>query len=108
MMKKLQAAALAVVLLFPPVATVTAKHRMLGMDEPGMYNLTISGLTGGNDAKGIDGRLRKMNGVRKVHVDFKNGMVMVWIRRGKTLDKAAVEKIVKEAGFTLSDFEIPT
>ena len=82
-------------------------HGMGGMREPGMYNLTVGGLAARDDANGIDEKIRRMNGVEKVHVDFKRGMVMVWVKQGETLDEAFVEKIVKEAEFTLEALERP-
>ncbi len=48
-----------------------------------------------------------MNSVEIVHVDFKRGMVMVWVKRGEKLGEGLAEKIVKEAGFTLEAFERP-
>ncbi len=82
-------------------------HGMKGMNEPGMYNLTIGGLAGGDDAKGIDEKFRQMNGVTKVHVDFDNGMIMIWMKDNESLDQGMAEKIIQEAGYTLKDFELP-
>ena len=62
---------------------------------------------GRDDAKGIDQELRQIKAVEKVHVDFDNGMVMVWMKQGETLDEVLAEKIVKGAEFILNDFERP-
>lgn len=107
MIKKIYAVALAIGLLFYSASAMAMMHKKGGMSEPGMYNLTIGGLAGGDDAKGIDKKFRQMNGVKKVHVDFDNGMVMVWMKKGNMLDQGLAEMIVKKSGFTLNEFEPP-
>ena len=107
MMRKVRAVAIAFGLALLSSPSTAIMHSMEGMGEPGMYNLEVGGLAGGDDAKGIDEDFREMNGVEKVHVDFKQGMVMVWMKQGDTLDEELAEKVVKEAGFTLKAFERP-
>ena len=107
MMKTLRAAAVAFGLLLYSAAAMATMDGMTGMSDPGMYNLTVGGLAGGNDAKGVDKAFREMNGVEKVHVDFKNGMIMVWMKSGAMLDRGLAEKIVETAGFTLTGFDQP-
>ena len=50
---------------------------------------------------------RGMNGGEKGHVDFKDGMIRVWMRSGAMLDRGLAEKIVETAGFTLTGFDQP-
>ncbi len=107
MIRTLRAAALAFGLALLSTPSVAFMHSMMGMGESDMYNLTVGGLAGRDDAKGIDEELRQIEDVEKVHVDFDNGMVMVWMKQGETLDKVLAEKIVKGAGFVLDDFERP-
>lgn len=102
MMKKLQAVAMAFGLLLYSTSSMAMMH-----EKENMYNLTIGGLAGGGDAKGIDDEFRRMDGVEKVHVDFDNGMIMVWLEKGKALDQGLAERLIKQAGFTLNDFEVP-
>jgi len=103
----LRVVSLACGLLVASAPSKAMMHGMSGMGQTGMYNLTIGGLAGGNDAKGIDEKFRRMKGVAKVHVDFENGMIMVWMKSGAMLDRAAAKRIVKGAGFSLDDFETP-
>jgi len=106
MMKTLRTAIALGFLLYSAAAMATMDS-MTGMSDPGMYNLTIGGLAGGDDAKGVDTAFRGMNGVEKVHVDFKNGMIMIWMKKGAMLERGPAEKIVKKAGFTLKGFDRP-
>ncbi len=105
MMNKLQLVVLAFGLFVVSTTTFAKMHDMAGMGEPGMYNVTVEGLAGRDDAKGIDEKFKGINGVQKVHVDFKNGMVMVWVKRGKVLDEKLTRKIVEKAGFKLEAFD---
>ena len=107
MMRKIRAAGIIFGLVLLATPSMAFMHGMMGMGEPGMYNLTVGGLAGRDDANGIDKKFHQMNGVEKVHVDFKRGMVMVWVKRGEKLGEGLAEKIVKEAGFTLEAFERP-
>ena len=107
MSKTLRVTALVLGLLVYSMPSMAMMHGMAGMSESGMYNLTIRGLAGVDDAKGIDQKLRLVDGVEKVHVDFNNGMVMVWMKKGKTLDQELAESILEEAGFGLDDFQRP-
>ena len=107
MMRKFQAAAIVFGLLLYSASSMAMMHGVKGMSEPGMYNLTIGGLAGGDDAKGIDEKFREMAGVKKVHVDFDNGMIMIWMKDNESLDQGMAEKIIEEAGYTLNDFELP-
>lgn len=104
MMKKLQTAVLAIALF---LATTSAFAGMFGMGNPGMYNLTVAGLAGRDNAKGIDEKFSRVDGVQKVHVDYDNGMIMIWVKKGGMLDRRLAKKIVENAGFELKNFEPP-
>jgi copper chaperone CopZ len=107
MMRWLRAAALGFGLVLYSMSSMAIMHDMGGMNETGMYNLTVGGLAGRDDARGVDEKMREMDGVDKVHVDFENGMIMVWVKQGEILDERVVRKFVEEAGFTLDAFEEP-
>lgn|GEM_PF-3513359 len=107
MMKKPQTIALAFGLLLVSTTSFADMAGMLGMGNPGMYNVTVGGLAGRVDANGIDDKFRRMNGVQKVHVDYKHGMVMIWVKKGKALDEELTKKIVEKSGFELKAFERP-
>ncbi len=107
MMRKLRVAGIIFGLVLLSTPSMAFMHSRGSMGEPGMYNLIVGGLAGRDNANGIDEKFRQINIVEKVHVDFKNGMVMVWIKQGEKLDEGLAEKIVKEAGFTLEAFERP-
>lgn len=107
MINRLQATALAFGLVLMSTPSMAFFHGMESMSDPGMYNLTVGGLAGLDDAKGIDREFRGMTGVKKVHVDFENGMVMVWMKQGEVLDEKLTKKIVEKAGFKLEAFARP-
>jgi len=107
MMRLLRAAAIAFGLAMFATPSMAFMHGMLGMGNSNMYNLTVGGLAGGDDARGVDEKFRDMANVKKVHVDFDNGMIMIWMKKGETLDEPLAKGVLKEAGFTLSVFESP-
>ena len=108
MTRLLRAAAVAVGLAFFATPSVAFMHgMMMGMDDAEMYNLTLGGLSGGDDARGVDEAFRDMAGVDRVHVDFDNGMIMIWMKDGEALDRPLAKQVVEAAGFTLNDFESP-
>jgi len=106
-MKKLQATVLAFGLVMMSTPSMALFHGMGSMSDSGMYNLMVGGLAGRDDAKGIDEEFREMNEVNKVHVDFKNGMVMIWVNQGAALDETLTKEIVEKTGFQLEVFDRP-
>lgn len=69
------------------------------------YALQVNGLACPFCAYGIEKRLRSIEKVTGVQTDIERGRVIVTTAEGTSLDQAAAERAVKEAGFTLAGFE---
>lgn len=69
------------------------------------YKIEVSGLACPFCAYGIEKQLDRIDGVTNVRTDIAKETVTVTMEDGKTLDKQAAEKAVKDAGFTMHGFE---
>ncbi|HZD52935.1 MAG TPA: heavy-metal-associated domain-containing protein [Woeseiaceae bacterium] len=69
------------------------------------YRLEVAGLACPFCAYGIEKKLGALDGVERVETDIKEGVVTVTMKDGGTLDEAAVERAIRDAGFTLEGFE---
>lgn len=69
-----------------------------------IYKIEVSGLACPFCAYGIEKKLNAIGGVENLATNIEDGTVTVTMKDGATLDKAAAEKAVKEAGFTLNGF----
>ncbi|WP_337847922.1 heavy-metal-associated domain-containing protein [Sphingomonas sp.] len=68
------------------------------------YQIEVAGLACPFCAYGIEKKLRAIEGVERVETNIKEGTVVVVLKEGATLDRARVERAVREAGFTLKGF----
>jgi mercuric ion binding protein len=69
------------------------------------YKLRVAGLACPFCAYGIEKKLSEVRGVDEVETDIASGAVVVTMKEGESLDRAAAEAAVKAAGFTLRDIE---
>jgi mercuric ion binding protein len=69
------------------------------------YRVHVAGLACPFCAYGIEKSLGGIDGVKSVETHIRDGVVVVEMADGKTLDRAAAEKAVRDAGFTLDGFE---
>lgn len=68
------------------------------------YRLQVAGLACPFCAYGIEKKLSSIPGVAGVETHIKDGSVIVTMKDGATLSKAAAQRAVKAAGFTLNGF----
>lgn len=68
------------------------------------YRLEVAGLACPFCAYGIEKKLNALEGVARVDTHIKEGVVVVTMTEGATLDKATVRQAVEDAGFTLDGF----
>lgn len=71
-----------------------------------VYEVGVDGLACPFCAYGIEKQLSKLDGVQSVETDIKQGLVVVRVQNGKSLDKPQVEQAVKKAGFSLRSLEM--
>ena len=69
------------------------------------YRLRIDGLACPFCAYGIEKQLSRIEGVKTVDTDIRDGTVTLTLTDGATLDEATARRAVEAAGFTLRGFE---
>ncbi len=70
-----------------------------------VYNVGVDGLGCPFCAYGIEKQLGSVEGVAKVDVEIKSGMVIVTMAAGAALDRDTAQQAVENAGFDLRSFE---
>lgn len=63
--------------------------------------LRVDGMVCSLCAYGAERRLRRVDGVERVHVDLDNHLVIVTLRRGGAVADSTLEREVRRAGFAL-------
>ena len=69
------------------------------------YQLQVEVLVFPFGVYNIEKNLSKLEGVREVKANLKDGVVSVLIGEGNTLDEEAVRRTIMDAGFTLRTIE---
>ncbi|GJL71981.1 MAG: hypothetical protein NMNS01_11800 [Nitrosomonas sp.] len=70
-----------------------------------IYKFHVDGLACPFCAYGIEKKLNALEGVERIEMNIKDGVVVVTMKNGSALDEAVARKAVKDAGFTLNGFE---
>ncbi|MFU8833180.1 MAG: heavy-metal-associated domain-containing protein [Wenzhouxiangella sp.] len=84
---------------------ITLAGAVTAQPESGHYLIHVDGLACPFCAYGIEKQLKKIDGVDKLETDVEKGRVVVVMAEGQALERADVEQAVRDAGFTLRDFE---
>lgn len=69
------------------------------------YRIEVDGLACPFCAYGVEKKLNAVQGVERVETDISEGVVIVTMKDGAVLDETVATQAVKEAGFTLKNFE---
>jgi len=64
------------------------------------YTLRVDGLACPYCAYGIEKKLKQIEGVEKIDVDLKKGIVIVDVAEGVALTEPQMKQLFKDAGFT--------
>lgn len=93
-----------------PLATITAHVALAASNmsqsaAPHRYKIVVDGLACPFCAYGIEKQINDINGVQNVQTDIASETVTVTMAPGATLSRDAAAKAVKDAGFTLHNFE---
>ncbi len=83
------------------VATITLLWSSLTLAAGNQYDLRVDGLACPFCAYGIEKKFIKTQGVEKVDIDLKNGLVVVETVEGKIFSEDQLKKIIDDAGFTM-------
>ncbi len=73
-------------------------------EDQGIYTLRADGLACPFCAYGIEKQLMHIDGVESVETDVKSGTVVITMKPGMLLDKAAASRAVEAAGFSMREF----
>ena len=79
--------------LFPGAAMAAAK-----------YKLRVNGLACPFCAYGIEKKLKRAKGLKSLKININKGTIVVTMASGAVMSRAQAQRIVKDAGFTLSGF----
>ncbi len=94
--------------MLPPVLLALALTVATAAHTAGSaYKVHVAGLACPFCAYGIEKSLGAIDGVARVETHIEDGVVIVEMAEGATLDRAKAAQAVKDAGFTLDGFEAP-
>lgn len=65
----------------------------------------VDGLSCPFCAYGLEKKLKKIDGIKDLKIDIKNGLVTFALKEGKSVDEKTIVKIVKDAGFTAKEIK---
>ncbi len=68
---------------------------------PQRIELTVYGLSCPFCAYGLEKKLKKVEGLDSLHIDFKAGQVTMNVRDGSKASDEQIEQLVKDAGFSI-------
>ncbi len=95
----LQPAGLALaLLLLAATAALADRH---------VYKLYVDGLACPFCAYGVEKKIGGLDGVESIDIEIDDGVVLVTLADGATLDEATARRAVDQAGFTLREFVAP-
>ncbi len=77
----------------------------VALAAPQAFKLGVDGLACPFCAYGIEKELSSVEGVESIEIDIKEGVVIVTMADGVTLDETEARKAVEDAGFDLRSFE---
>ena len=77
----------------------------VALATPQAFKLGVDGLACPFCAYGIEKKLSSIDGVENIDVVSREGVVIVIMADGATLDESAARKAVEDAGFDLRSFE---
>lgn len=69
------------------------------------YRIEVAGLACPFCAYGVEKKLNALDGVDRVDTSIREGVVIIVMEEGATLDESTVRQAVEDAGFTLDGFQ---
>lgn len=114
LMRRIAVAAFGTMLATAPLSAVTsaitfstalAAESTVKSAAPRSYKIVVDGLACPFCAYGIEKQINEIKGVQNIQTDIASETVTVTMAPGATLSKDAAAKAVKDAGFTLHNFE---
>lgn len=90
--------------LFLMAVAVTAAQAFSSQHKK--VTLRVDGLACPFCAYGLEKKLKRLDGVEKLDIKINEGLVVLYFKKDATIDRALLEKKVKEAGFTPREITI--
>lgn len=72
---------------------------------PERIEMVVHGMSCPFCAYGVEKKLRRLEGVDSLSVDFKSGRVMLYVRDGSKITDARLRQLVKDAGFEVMEIK---
>lgn len=93
----------------PAVAVAQTKERPAGRVEQdgGQVILQVDGMSCPFCAYGLEKKLSKLEPVDQIEIELDEGRVILTLKTGTSVSDEALQKAVKEAGFTVRKIERP-
>ncbi len=62
--------------------------------------IRVDGLTCPFCAYGLEKKLKRLEGAKKIHIDIDLGIAHIYLREGQKIEESVLKKTVEDAGFT--------
>ena len=85
-------------------AAVSSQTITISLSET-KIEVRVDGLSCPFCAYGLEKKLKKIDGIKDLKIDIKNGLVTFSLKEGKSVDEKTLVKIVKDAGFTAKEIK---
>ena len=72
---------------------------------PQRVNVTVTGLSCPFCAYGLEKRLRRLEGLDSLRIEFQSGQVALYLRDGSKVSDQEIRRLVKDAGFEARKIE---
>ena len=97
----------ALILTFCVTLTFTFSYAQSDSTYSGqVIDVYVDGLACPFCAHGLDQRFNKIGSVKSVTVDVDNGIMMLDIKKGKSISKREINEKIEEAGFSMDRIEV--
>jgi len=88
------------ILLFIGLSALTVNAQNDDAQLQGTVKVEVDGLACPYCAYGLEKNLKKVEGVETIKIDVENGLAILTIAEGKSVDEKTIRKNIEDAGFT--------
>lgn len=75
-------------------------QRVVAKEQINEISIRVDGLTCPFCAYGLEKKLKRLEGAKKIHIDIDLGIAHIQVREGATIDEKDLKQAVEDAGFT--------
>lgn len=99
------AAALGLLLAWPTSASAQRESHDAATIGPQRIDLVVNGLSCPFCAYGLEKKLKRIEGLDSINIDFKTGRVLLLVQDGSKATDERIAQLVKDAGFVVTTIE---